>query len=135
MTGRFKKKLCSDYGIGLLVYSTRNNKVEQIVGAKLNRIKSTKLLSRLTDYNKKSLPGSKSGDSSKITAYSVTCDNMRHYVQRHTGCTIKEMMDNISHHYENDRSAVSNAYQCLHNGYVKGIEKRNGKLYLQNESN
>ena len=53
-----------------------------------------KLVSRLSEINKKSMPGTKSGDTEKITAFGVTVENAVRYVNRHSGCTIKEMVEN-----------------------------------------
>jgi hypothetical protein len=129
-----QRKLCEDYGIGLLIYDTRRgfNDVREIVHPKLNRHTNNKrLIERLHERNKRSLPGSKSGDSAKITAFGVTVENAVFYVKRHPGCTIKEMVDNIGHHYDSNILARKNLYQWIHKGIVKGIEIKDRKLYIE----
>ena len=96
--------------------------VREIVHPKLNRHTNNKrLIERLHERNKRSLPGSKSGDSAKITAFGVTVENAVRYVRRHPGCTLKEMVDNIGHHYDSNILARKNLYQWIHKGIIKEI--------------
>ena len=128
-----QRKLCEDYGIGLLIYDTKRgyNDVRELVHPKLNRHTNNKrLVERLHERNKMSLPGSKSGDSTKITAFGVTVENAVRYVKRHHDCTIKEMVDNIGHHYDSNMLARKNLYQWIHKGVIKELSLVNGKLRI-----
>lgn len=128
-----QKKLCEDYGVGLIMYDGRKgyNDVREWVAPKFNRHTNNKhLISRLHECNKRSLPGTKSGDSEKITAFKITVENAILYVKRHPGCTIKEMIDNISHHYNNSKAGCNNIYQWIHNGVIKELKIENRKLFL-----
>lgn len=118
-----QRKLCEDYGIGLLVYEERGyNDIRELVHPKLNRHTNNKrLFAGLHERNKRSLPGSKSGDSLKITAFGVTVENAVRYVRRHPGCTLKEMVDNIGHHYDSNILARKNLYQWIYKGVIKEI--------------
>ena len=126
-----QRKLCEDYGIGLLAYDSKRGygDVREYVHPKLNRhVDNNKLKSRLHERNKRSLPGSKSGDSEKITAFGVTVENAVRYVKRHPGCTLKEMVDSIPHHYGSNALAKSNLYQWIHKGVIKELALDHGKL-------
>lgn len=119
-----QRKLCEDYGIGLLCYDATGgySDVREIVHPKLNRhTNNKKLVEQLHERNKRSLPGSKSGDSAKITAFGVTVENAIRYVRRHPGCTLKEMVDNIGHHYDSNILARKNLYQWIYKGVIKEI--------------
>jgi len=126
-----QRKLCKDYGIGLLIYDTKGyNDIREIVVPKFNRISNKILRTRLHEFNKTSKPGSKNGDSNKITAFGITVDNITKYVKRHEGCTIKEMIENISHHYDNNRLALNSTYQWIKKGIIKDVVFINKKLYI-----
>ena len=135
----FQQSLCKDYGIGLLVYKEHayheEDIVAQIVAPKLNRNANIeKLLGRLHDWNKKSLAGSRSGDSTKITAFGVTVSNLKRYVQRHEGCLIKEAITGISHHYRSDELARSSIYVYINSGVIKDLYIEKKKIYTKVEN-
>lgn len=118
-------KLCEDYGLGLLFYYGKRgyNDVREVIHPKLNRhVKKDDLIKRLHECNKRSLPGSKSGDTTKITAFGVTVDNAVRYVERHPECSIKEMVEGIDHHYHSDMTARRNLYTWILRGVVKQIK-------------
>lgn len=127
-----QRRLCKDYGIGLIVYNDkwRYNEVEVLVQPKLTRIKSDKLVNRLSDRHKNSKPGTKSGDSEKVTAFQLTVDNLKQQIKRHPEQTIKETIESISHHYRNDLMAKNNIYQWTRKGIITGVEIENGRYIL-----
>jgi len=131
----FQRKLCEDYGIGLLIYDEKyiraRGGVLELVAPKLNRHASkSKLLPFLHEYSKKSIAGSKSGDGTKITAFSITVENLCVYVKRNNGCLLKVAVDNFNHHYGDHKSACVNLYKWITKGVIKEVELRDGKLYL-----
>ena len=128
-----QQRLCKDYGIGLLMYDSKHgyHDVREWIYPKLNRhVNNQRLIASLRDINKISKPGSKSGDSTKITAFQITVENAVLYVQRHPGCKIKEMVDNINHHYGNSKVACSNIYGRIYQGVIKELTLKEGKLYV-----
>jgi len=127
----FQQQLCKDYGIGLLVYFHFENIVREVVKPKLNRHADlTKLKRRVCERNKLSLPGSKSGDSTVITAFGVTVDSLTRYVTRHPNCTLKDAVEKINHHYDTNQLARSNLAQWIRNGVIKNIKLEKGTLKL-----
>lgn len=136
--GEIQNRLCGDYGIGLL---TDNNKynyyggvtIREEVAPKLNRhAKLSHLKGRLCDRHKLSLPGSKSGDTTKITAFGVTKESAIRFVMRKNGCTMRELVDGITHHYRSDKAAIANLYQWINAGVIKELEIKDRKVYLRN---
>ena len=134
----FQEQLCKDYGVGLLIYKkhsySEGGHVMELVRPKINRNANySKLFSRLSNIHKLSLPGTKSGDSDKITAFGVTVENAIKYVNRHSGCSIKEMVENIAHHYRSNEAARANIYSWIRSGVIKGLIIENKKMYTKVE--
>lgn len=128
----FQKQLCKDYGIGLIVYDHFQNIVSERVKPKLNRHADlARLRGRLCERSKQSLPGSKSGDSTVITAFGVTVDNLTTYVRRHPNCTLKEAVEKINHHYSTNQLARTNLAQWIRNGVIKDIKLEKGILKIK----
>jgi len=147
----FQKRLCKDYGIGLLLLKSNKescfdketekitysnvSRVEEVVAAKLNRHASrNKLIPYLHEFSKTSIAGSKSGDGGKITAFGITVDNLERYVERYKGCTIKEAVENISHHYSTNKAACASIYSWIRTGVIKGVRYEDGKLFPVEQS-
>ena len=55
-----------------------------------------------------------------LTPFKITCMNIRDYVKDHPGCSLKEVVENVSHHYASDKGAVS----TLGTWGVNGVEFR-----------
>lgn len=142
----FQAEICKDYGVRLLLLvdefgfdineetgkyeKVSHYKVRNYVQPKLNRHASrNKLLPFLHEFSKTSIAGSKSGDGGKITAFGITVDNLERYVERHKGCTIKEAVENISHHYGTDKAACASIYSWIKAGVIKGVRYENRKLF------
>jgi hypothetical protein len=130
-----QRRLCADYGIGLLVYNDKHQyqdcSVSEIVKPKLMRRSNVKLRQRLHERNKLSLPGAQSGTGERMTAFKVTHDNLYKYVRRNPGCTIRQAMDGVAHHYNTNKAAASNIYSWIYQGVIKDIIYKQGKLYIK----
>jgi hypothetical protein len=131
-----QRRLCTDYGIGLLIYDSKKgyNDVREIVQPKFTRYKGSKIIERLTGYNKLSKPGARSGDGNKVTAFRVTLENIINYVRHHPGCTIKEMTEAISHHYNCNKAACNNVYGWIYKGVITDVIYRDRKLFLSKDA-
>jgi hypothetical protein len=57
------------------------------------------------------------------TPFKQTCDRLRYHVKTNPGCSIKEAMTSIDHHYSSATTAVSSMRQWLSKGIVKGIRQ------------
>jgi len=130
----FQLQICRDYGIGVLVFNQYGRRdyhweILEKVKPQFNRKAITKH-NRLHEYQKRSIPDCASS-SERITPFKITVENMMRYVKYHPGCTMKEMMANISHHYGSDKAAQATALQWLNKGVIKGIEIKDRKLYVE----
>lgn len=131
----FQRKLCEDYGIGLLV-SYDYNIVKCIVKPKLNRkALAGNIYKYLHEYSKNSLPGSKSGDGTKMTAFSITVDNLLRAVRRNKGQSLKFIIESIDHHYDSDPAARASIKKWIDNGVITCVKIVDGKLYLNKKEN
>ena len=131
---RFQRQLCRDYGIGLLTYNEKSyaKEVNERVRPRLNRHANiTTLKCRLSEQNKKSIPGSKNGESGKITAFGVTIENAVHYVRRNPECTMKELVQNIKHHYRSDGVATACLAKYIYNGVIKDLTIENRRICIK----
>ena len=130
--GSIQLQLCRDYGLGLIMYDNKHgyHDVREWIHPRLNRhVNNNRLIENLHVVNKLSKPGAQSGDGEKITAFQITVENAVRYVQRHPGCTIKEMVDKIIHHYSTDKLACTNIYGRIYQGVIKELRLECGKLY------
>ena len=127
----FQERICRDYGIGVLLYNPNHYRepVYQIIAPEFNRKAITKY-TRLHEYQKRSIAGTAS-NGDRITPFKITVENMENYVRRHPGCSMKQMFSEISHHYHSDRGAITSMYQWLNKGVIKGVELRDGGLFLK----
>lgn len=125
----FQREVCQKFGVGILTWD-RYGHIHEELPPVFNRKAWVKHV-RLHDYQKQSVPGTSSGG--RITPFSITVGNMVEYVKRHQGCSIREMMTNISHHYHSDSGAISSTYQWLRRGVITQVKLENGKLYLPDE--
>lgn len=129
----FYIKLCEDYGLGLLVYNENINEVRECLAPKLNRhCRLSHLKKRLSERNKQSVAGSKTGDSDKITAFGVTKESAIRFVKRYgkNGCTIDDLISGITHHYNTDKAAKTNLYNWIKTGVISELKIENKKIYL-----
>ena len=55
-----------------------------------------------------------------LTPFKITCMNIKNYVEEHPGCSLREAVLSIEHHYSSDDSAISSLYDRG----VKGVEFR-----------
>ena len=129
----FYIKLCEDYGLGLLIYSDNINEVREWVAPKLNRhCNLSHLKKRLSERNKQSVAGSKNGESDKITAFGVTKESAIRFVKRYgkDGCTIDDLINGITHHYNSNKAARVNLYNWIKTGVINDLRIENKKIYL-----
>lgn len=131
----FREKLCRDYGIGVLYYNPRYMnlfyQVEESVRPVFHKVPHTLLTHvNYSDHMKLSIPGSSGSEGKVVTAFKMTVWELEKYVKRHKGCTLKEALSAIDHHYSSFQSARGSIYQYLANGVIDTICLTDGKLYL-----
>jgi len=108
----FFAKICEDYGVGVFSVVLLNDQdgkhaftVNEHNRPRLRRTRGDRLLNALHHDQKKYAPG-----STAISGYSSpwrrTMDEAVHFIGRHPGCTLKELVSGIKHHYSTATSAI-----------------------------
>ena len=63
-------------------------------------------------------------DSLYWSPFRETCRKVAAYVADHPGCTVKQMIDAVRHHYESSKTARSAMAHWIKTGKVRGVEAR-----------
>jgi len=121
--GEAASTILHDYGIGLLqlVWDAYNEawSVKEKRPPALHR-HNLSIGKYLVEAQKTWAPaGNANGD--RWTPFQQTCENLRRYVASHCGCTLKDAIEGVDHHYRTDSSARANLNQWLSRGVVKGV--------------
>jgi hypothetical protein len=68
-------------------------------------------------------------DGERWSPWKQTCRDWARYVAKHPGATLKQMVDNVAHHYHSDTGAKTSMVKWIREGKVPGIElRREGRL-------
>lgn len=124
------KYYCRQHGIGVMLCDVQHGYLEIDLDAKLWRDR-TKYLERSLDGHTPNT-GNAGCKINEDSDWKLTCKRLFEYVAKHPGCTIKEAMTLIAHHYRTDNTARSSMTHWLGLGKVKGVvaEKHGGKYLL-----
>ncbi len=123
-------------GIGLLVV---NRGVSSAAPAKIQRAShrgAKDLLARLQPEHKTwAAAGTSDGD--RWTPFASTAREVQRFVSGHPGCTLKQLMDGITHHYCGEQSARCAIPKSIRSGWIEGVrlqkEGRVLRLYPKKE--
>jgi len=129
--GLFLAKVLDLTGIGLL--NVRGKSAEHDVevhrAPRLNRkIIKRRLLEILEVHENYTKAGSP--DGGYWTPFRSTTRELRRFVEKNPGCTMKQAVDGIKHHYCRDTTAVACLRGYLRDGVIKGIRlEENGRAW------
>ena len=89
------------------------------------------IIKYIKDFHKEAIAGS-SGGSNQWTPFKQTVKNAEIYIKAHPGCSIKELVNNIDHHYASAISAMSSIPVRINEGIIKNIyiKHHHGKIGL-----
>lgn len=133
----FAESMCRQQGIGVLqvdmvdqVDSEWHEVVEEAVlprlGHQSHRHYVTRLRNRLCDdtrnYSQAGSPSPK-----EWTPFKTTCRAIRQYVARHPGCSTKQLVHGISHHYKTHASACGSLLSYARGGIIEGVKLVQGR--------
>lgn len=146
----FREKLCKLLNIGVIAITTGycyswpdNNRISsedkqygitELVKPNEQEITHKKLITSLTEKHK---TFAKAGNNygARITPFSTTVDLLYTYVKEHNGCTLKEAIKNIKHHYSTINSAMTCLRERIQDNTIKklSIEKdtKGWKLFIK----
>jgi len=133
---RFAYQVLRKFGVGHIIYDARHgwSQIREMRGD-LNR-KILPHLRDLLDAHGEEFKGQHPAGSDKggyWTPFRHTCIDLTRFVCNHPGCTIKEAVEGITHHYASDKGARSNLVGYIRDGIVEGLEVRKddkGKVRL-----
>ncbi len=129
--GGLAKRYLRPLGIGMIhVSDSKYHPVMEELAPKLNRkaLRSF-ILDRLREEHKTwAEAGSVGGD--RFTPFKHTCSEVLKYVKANPGCTMKEMVGNVKHHYATSASFKSAIPTWVMDGKVPGVvvEKSSNKF-------
>lgn len=109
-------------GIGYLAVRPEEEAkyLKQSLEPRLNRKLVNRKLWHLLDAHE-NLIDAGTPDGGYWTPFKVTAKALRKFVEENPGCTMKEAVDGIKHHYAHSQSACSNLRGYLRDGVIKGI--------------
>ena len=123
----FAEKYMAENGIGRITVKDSEVDVNRIDARFRRRVDSEKIREKLHEKQKTTLgAGSKGGGY--WTPFKETCQALRKFVEMHPGCSMKEAIDGIRHHYSSPASARGSLAHWIRAGKVKGLVLFDGKL-------
>lgn len=129
------ERICKDKGIGIITVSYGYESIRVGNAYSPSMFKAgykyrKELIERLQSIPKAyAEAGSKQGH---WTPYRETMDSVKRFVAKNPGCSIKDIMKSVDHHYRSDATAKSCIPKCLRD-FEKWVKIENGKYYI-NES-
>lgn len=119
--------VCRHFGVGVIQVDS-GSYCEEVVRPALNRRAMPELMRRvLHDGHKTSVAGQAGGGH--WTPFRETCDGVRAFVGKNPGCTLRELIAGIQHHYKRDSTAGSCLSGWIRAKKVSGVEVRDdGRL-------
>lgn len=110
----FARKVLADYGIGAFVGA------EMAVAPRLFRKARCKIRECLCDAQK-TIGEAGSAGGGYWTPFNETCRAVAAFAKANPGCTTKELVAGIEHHYHRDATARSALVKWIGRGIVKGV--------------
>jgi len=124
------RTICETYGIGL--WFVRGKSVEVHCVPRLNRNALSKyILNELHDGQMNQDAGVNQGHRSP---FRQTVSGLTRYVANHQGCSLKDAIESIDHHYSTRTSARSSIASWIRSGVIDGVEMRDGRMFLSGEA-
>lgn len=71
-----------------------------------------------------------SANGGQFTPFKMTVMNFKNYITKYPGCSMKEVISNIDHHYSGLSTARTSIYTWLREGVITGVYFEKGKLFL-----
>ena len=104
---RFVRKICSDYGIGVIYVDVAKQKVYKVyepLNENKHYKKTVSIRNRVDEKQKNFIGGSRSGDTA--TLYSVMIADIKDYMKTRDWVSLKELVSNIDTHYANPTASL-----------------------------
>lgn len=129
--GAFLRKILDMTGVGMFAVrpGEKAEYLNQSVPPRFNRrLINHRLLETLAVH--KNYVEAGTPDGGYWTPFRDTCRALAKFVREHPGCTMKQAVDGIEHHYRRQSTAVSCLRGYLRDGVIKGIKiEENGRAW------
>ena len=127
------------YGIGCLQVSPHENYynlgVHESQPPTLYRKALTKYYLNNVCEAHKTFAKAGNAEGNRYTPFKATCDSIKKYLQRNPGCTFKQLIEGINHHYASNSTARGSILQWIDSGVIKFVQleyiKGKYQLYLK----
>lgn len=124
----FGSRVLADYGIGCLVVD-EHAVHEHMPPAFLRRANTEELRGRLTPDLEAYGAQAGNADSHFYSRFKQTCTEVQRFVKLRPGCTLKQVIEGIRHHYASTSSARASLAHWMERGKVPGVRlERDGKV-------
>ena len=121
------------FGVGVIEVGESARVVRQ---AEMNRRADVSYIRKALDPEGREHCLAGTGAGQRWTPWVRTCNRLQRHVAKHEGCTLRDALDTIEHHYASAPSARSSMSALLRRGVVKGlrVEKDGRALRLYSEA-
>lgn len=134
-TDVFLQTVFEDHGIGWLTADARDEgRIQEIHKPKLRRQIMGRLGDSLRPEHQTFAPAG-NARADYWSPFQQTCRELAIFVAKHPGCSLKDAVAMVDHHYASPASAVSSLRHWLSEGKVKGIrvEREGRRIALYTE--
>jgi hypothetical protein len=117
------RKLCAATGIGVLrVFGGRDGLAEGYA-PKLHRCRDSPFCPNIRKYCREEQKtwGAAGSKSDFYSPFKATCREVSQFVSQNNGCTMKELMGSLKHHYYSTTTAKSLLPRYIDQGLVPGV--------------
>jgi len=135
----FESSLCTLLGVGLIEINVRKGfEVKEIIPPKLRRKVAYKQLRSLLKEEQKTWAEAGNADNNYYTPFKATVRDVVGYVSKNRGCTMREVLENVHHHYRSDSTARACLSKFILGGIIGEIEMVRGdkekRMYLKGDA-
>lgn len=123
--GGFAFDICEKLGLGVLVYRSDMDCVQEIVRPQMIRARGAMMLFRkhVKPHHSNAIPGVRTGADGYVSSFTITVDRLKRYLKRNLGKTMRECIQSFEHHYSSDSVAISSLSKWIQKGKVAGVKK------------
>lgn len=114
------EKILKDWGIGLI--EVGDSDVSESQEPRLHRKGRMREFREGLREEQKTWAEAGNNEGRRYTPFQGTKRDVQLYVKRHPGCTIKDLIDNVKHHYYTTGSAGACLMRWIQNGVIDGIK-------------
>jgi len=126
-------QFCRQNGLGIISISTgyQGLSVTETQGARFQRRVLSKYVHLFEEQKHWAAAGTNTGKA--YSPFQHTKQKLIQFVEKNPGCSMREVMESIEHHYNKISTAMSCTRQWIYAGVISEIRIKDGKLFLSEE--